>query len=265
MLEPANSLAITRGTVYLVGAGPGSPDLLTLRAARLIAAADAIVFDNLVSADILAMGSAKAERIYVGKKAGKHAMPQEDINQLLVRLARQDRVVVRLKGGDPFIFGRGGEEAEVLVEAGVAFEVVPGITSASGASAYTGIPLTHRDHAQSCFFVTGHLKDDSCNLDWPTLARPGQTLVIYMGLTSLPEISRQLIEHGMAVDTPAACIRHATLPDQITLVGTIASLPEDVRRCGIKPPALLIIGSVVSLHHSLNWRGTSVAEPRPAR
>lgn len=258
MANPSDAPS-TQGKVYLVGAGPGNPDLLTLRAADIIAKAEVIVFDNLVTADILAMASTQAQRIYVGKKAGNHAVPQEEINRMLVRLAREGRIVVRLKGGDPFIFGRGGEEAQELVHAGVPFEVVPGITSASGASAYAGIPLTHRDHAQSCFFVTGHLKDDSWNLDWPTLARSGQTLVIYMGLTSLPEISRQLIAHGMAPDTPAACIRHATLPDQTTLVGTISNLPDLVVAHAIKPPALLIIGHVVSLHETLNWHNAPSA------
>lgn len=241
------------GTVYLVGGGPGDPELLTLKAVRLLSQADAVVYDNLVSAAVLAHSNPAAERIYVGKKAGNHSLPQIDINQLLVDLARQGKSVVRLKGGDPYIFGRGGEEAEALYDAGIRFEVVPGVTSAAGAAAYAGIPLTHRDHAQSCFLVTGHLKDESCNLDWPTLARAGQTLVIYMGLTSLPEISQQLIAHGMPPDTPAACIRRASLPDQKTVTGTIASLPAIVVEQAIKPPALLIIGSVVSLHNKLDW------------
>ncbi|GAB2887454.1 hypothetical protein GCM10027046_14690 [Uliginosibacterium flavum] len=241
------------GTVYLVGGGPGDPELLTLKAARLLAAADVVVYDNLVSAAVLAHARADAEHIYVGKKAGNHALPQLDINKLLVTLALQGKQVVRLKGGDPYIFGRGGEEAETLRAANIPFEVVPGVTSAAGAAAYAGIPLTHREHAQSCFFVTGHLKDEGCKLDWPTLARPGQTLVIYMGLTSLPDISRELIAHGMDPATPAACVRRATLPDQQTLTGTIATLPQIVIDAGIKPPALLIIGGVVALHHKLDW------------
>jgi uroporphyrin-III C-methyltransferase len=241
------------GKVYLVGGGPGDPELLTLKAARLLAAADVVVYDNLVSAAVLAHSHEAAERIYVGKKAGDHALPQLDINKLLVTLALQGKQVVRLKGGDPYIFGRGGEEAQTLQQAGIHFEVVPGVTSAAGAAAYAGIPLTHRNHAQSCFFVTGHLKDEGCKLDWPTLARPGQTLVIYMGLTSLPDISRELIAHGMSPDTPAACVRRATLPDQLTLTGTIASLPQIVVDANLKPPALLIIGSVVSLHTQLDW------------
>jgi uroporphyrin-III C-methyltransferase len=243
----------TAGTVYLVGGGPGDPELLTLKAVRLLARADVVVFDNLVSAAVLAHANPQAERIYVGKKAGNHALPQLDINGLLVRLAQAGRTVVRLKGGDPYIFGRGGEEAEALVEAGIRFEVVPGVTAAAGAAAYAGIPLTHRDYAQSCFFVTGHLKDESCNLDWPTLARAGQTLVIYMGLTSLPEISRQLMLHGMPADTPAACIRKASLPDQHTLVATISTLPQAVQQAAFKPPALLIIGAVARLHARLAW------------
>ncbi|MEN3112256.1 uroporphyrinogen-III C-methyltransferase [Uliginosibacterium paludis] len=239
------------GKVHLVGGGPGDPELLTLKAARLLATADVVVHDNLVSAAVLAYARPDAERIYVGKKAGNHSLPQIDINRLLVTLARQGKQVVRLKGGDPYIFGRGGEEAETLAAAGIPFDVVPGVTAAAGAAAYAGIPLTHRDHAQSCFLVTGHLQDESCNLDWPTLARPGQTLVIYMGLTSLPEISRQLIAHGMDPATPAACVRRATLPDQEVITGSIADLDGRVRAAGFKPPAILIIGNVVTLHEVL--------------
>lgn len=243
------------GKVYLVGGGPGDPELLTVKAVRLLATADVVVYDNLISAAVLANTGHNAERIYVGKNAGNHALPQVDINRLLITLAQQGRQVVRLKGGDPYIFGRGGEEAQALVRAGIPFEVVPGVTSASGAAAYAGIPLTHRDHAQSCIFVTGHLKDESCLLDWPMLARPGQTLVIYMGLTSLPAISANLVSHGLPAETPAACVRRATLPEQVTIVGTIGDLPAKVHSAGIKPPALLIIGNVVSLHDRLDWFG----------
>jgi uroporphyrin-III C-methyltransferase len=241
------------GHVALVGGGPGDPELLTVRAARLIGQADVLVFDHLVGKGVLALAPAAAERIYVGKQAGKHTMPQESINALLVKLAREGKRVVRLKGGDPYIFGRGGEEGEALADAGIAFEVVPGVTAACGAAAYAGIPLTHRDHAQAVVFVTGHLRDDSSNLDWPALARAQQTVVIYMGVLSLPEISQQLIAHGMPPETPAACVRQATLPEQFTVAATIASLPQAVAEAGLRPPALLIIGHVVSLREQLNW------------
>lgn len=241
------------GRVFLVGAGPGDPELLTVRGARLIGSADAVVYDHLVGGGILELARADAEMHYVGKEAGAHTLPQEDINLLLVRLAQRGMNVVRLKGGDPFIFGRGGEEIEELVKHGIAFEVVPGITAASGASAYAGIPLTHRDFAQSCIFATGHLKDGSCDLDWPVLARPNQTVVIYMGVAGLAEISRKLIAHGMPPDTPAAVVQYATLPRQRTLTGTIASLPATVSAERIRPPALILIGEVVRLHDQLSW------------
>jgi uroporphyrin-III C-methyltransferase len=241
------------GIVHLIGAGPGEADLLTLRAARLIASADAIVFDHLVGGEVLTLFPASAERFYVGKQAGRHTLPQSEINALLVRLARDGRDVVRLKGGDPFIFGRGGEEILALVEAGIGFDVTPGVTAASGAAAFAGIPLTHRQIARSCVFATGHFHDGSCDLDWPALARPGQTVVIYMGVGALAVISEQLITHGLAASTPAAAIRNASLPDQKSLVGTLADLPEKVRAAALKPPALLIIGEVVRLRDSLNW------------
>lgn len=241
------------GHVALVGGGPGDAELLTVRAARLIGQADVLVFDHLVGNAILALARPEAERIYVGKQAGKHTLSQEGINALLIKLAREGKRVVRLKGGDPYIFGRGGEEGEALSAAGIVFEVVPGVTAACGAAAYTGIPLTHRDHAQAVIFVTGHLRDDSSNLDWPALARAQQTVVIYMGVLSLPEISRQLIAHGMPPETPAACVRHATLPEQLTVAATIATLPQAVADAGLRPPALLIIGHVVRLREQLNW------------
>jgi uroporphyrin-III C-methyltransferase len=242
-----------KGSVALVGGGPGDPDLLTVKAVRLLAAADAIVHDHLVSDEVLGLCRAEAERIYVGKQSGKHTLQQEAINALLIKLAQEGKQVVRLKGGDPYIFGRGGEEAQALYAAGIAFQVVPGITAACGAGAYAGIPLTHRDHAQSVVFVTGHLRDDSCDLDWLALTRPQQTVVIYMGVLALPDISRQLIAHGMPPDTPAACIRRATHTDQRSVISTIAELPAAVIAASLRPPALLIIGSVVSLREQLDW------------
>ena len=242
-----------RGTVSLVGAGPGDPELLTLRAARLISAADAVVYDNLVGREILMLIRDDAERIYVGKQAGNHTLPQAEINRLLVRLAHSGKQVVRLKGGDPFIFGRGGEEIEELVRYGVDFEVVPGVTAASGVSAYAGIPLTHRDYAQSCTFATGHLKNGTADLDWHALARPNQTVVIYMGVGALPEIARQLVEHGVSPAIPAAAIQHGTRREQRTVVATLTTLANAIADAGLRPPALLIVGNVVRLHSRLDW------------
>ncbi|WP_298398801.1 uroporphyrinogen-III C-methyltransferase [uncultured Azonexus sp.] len=250
MTEGTRSAA---GKVWLVGAGPGDPDLLTLKAARLIGSADAIVYDHLVGEGVRALFPASARLVYVGKKAAKHTLKQEEINQLLVDLAREGLDVVRLKGGDPFIFGRGGEELEVLHAAGIGFEVVPGVTAAAGCAAYAGFPLTHRDHAQSVTFVTGHLKDHSIDLDWPALARPGQTVVFYMGVGGAPEICRQMIAHGLPASTPAAIIRRGTLPDQQTLLSTLGQLPQRIVEAGIKPPALIVVGSVVGLHDTLSW------------
>ena len=246
-----------RGKVYLVGGGPGDPELLTIKAARLIAAADAIVYDHLVGAGILEFARVDAERIYVGKESGKHTLPQDQINTLLVRLAQAGKAVVRLKGGDPFIFGSGGEEIEELVGSGIAFEVVPGVTSASGMAAYAGIPLTHRAHAQSCVFVTGHLRDGSVDLDWQALARPQQTVVVYMGIGTLPEICRQLVAHGLAAATPAACVRHATLASQQVVVATLDTLAAAVNTAGLQAPALIVVGSVVSLRAQLDWFGAA--------
>ncbi|MBL8488876.1 MAG: uroporphyrinogen-III C-methyltransferase [Rhodocyclaceae bacterium] len=240
-------------TVYLVGAGPGDPELLTLKAARLIRVADAIVYDHLVGPDILDLASPTAERIYAGKEAGNHTLPQQEINALLVKLAARHGTIVRLKGGDPFIFGRGGEEIEELAASGIPFEVVPGITAASGMAAYAGIPLTHREHAQSCVFVTGHLKDGTVNLDWPALARPHQTVVIYMGMGALPVICERLTAHGMPPDTPAALVRNATRPDQQVLAATLGTLPAQAEAARFAPPALIVVGSVVSLRERLAW------------
>lgn len=248
----------TTGTVYLVGGGPGDPELLTLRAATLIAGADIVVYDNLVGRGILDLVPPGTQRIYVGKQVGNHTLPQEEINALLVRLALTGKSVVRLKGGDPFIFGRGGEEIEELRQHGVSFEVVPGVTAASGMAAYAGMPLTHRDHAQSCIFVTGHLEDGSVDLDWPALARPRQTLVIYMGLGALAEICRQLVAHGLAESTPAAVVQNATLPEQRVVSGSLSTLPNRVAAGGILPPALIVVGEVVQLREKLTWfEGTS--------
>lgn len=242
------------GFVYLIGAGPGDPDLLTLKAARLIQQADVIVYDNLVSTAVLNMAQASAERIYAGKRRGNHALPQEELSQLLVRLAKDMRKVVRLKGGDPYIFGRGGEEAEVLAAHHVPFEVVPGITAAAGVAAYAGIPLTHRDHAQSCVFVTGHLKDGSMDLDWAGLARPKQTVAIYMGLTGLPYLCEKLVEHGLPADWPAAIVQQGTTPQQRTVVGTLATLPRLAEEAGLRAPTLILVGQVVTLRQKLAWK-----------
>jgi len=241
------------GRVFLVGAGPGDPELLTLRAARLIASAEVLVVDHLVGEGILDLARPDAECIYVGKEAGHHTLPQEEINRLLVRLAREGRQVVRLKGGDPFIFGRGGEELEELLEAGVPFEVVPGITAACGAGAYAGIPLTHRDYAQSVVFATGHRRAGESALDWGALARPNQTAVIYMGVGMLQAHCAALIEHGRGADTPAALVENGTRANQRVVTGTLSTLPEVAAAAGIRPPALLIVGEVVALADKLAW------------
>lgn len=241
------------GKVWLVGAGPGDPDLLTVKAARLIAAADAIVYDHLVGKGIMQLARPDARCIYVGKQAARHTLTQDAINQLLLDLAGEGCSVVRLKGGDPFIFGRGGEELETLLASGVPFEVVPGVTAATGCAAYAGFPLTHRAHAQSVVFVTGHLKNHSVDLDWPALARPKQTVVFYMGVGGADEICHQMIAHGLPPETPAAVIRNGTLPSQQTLLGTLGTLAQKISGSGIKPPALIVVGSVVSLHEKLNW------------
>ncbi len=250
-METNNTLEA--GKVWLIGAGPGDPDLLTVKAARLIARADVLVFDHLVGDGIMDLARPDARRIYAGKEASKHTLPQEAINKLLVDLAREGLAVVRLKGGDPFIFGRGGEELEILAASGIPFEVVPGVTAASGCAAYSGFPLTHRDHAQAVTFVTGHLKDHTVNLDWPALARPNQTVVFYMGIGAAEEICRQMISHGLPPQTPAAVVRNGTLPTQQSLLATLETLPQRIEQAGITPPALIVVGSVVNLHAQLNW------------
>ncbi len=241
------------GKVWLVGAGPGDPELLTLKAARLISQADAIVYDHLVGNGIMDLARGDARIVYAGKESSNHTMPQDNINQLLVELAREGLSVVRLKGGDPFIFGRGGEELETLAVSGIPFEVVPGVTAAAGCGAYSGFPLTHRDHAQAVTFVTGHLKDGTVNLDWPALARPCHTVVFYMGIGAASEICRQMIEHGLPSTTPAAVVRNGTQADQRTLLATLGTLPQRIEESGIKPPALIVVGSVVNLHEKLSW------------
>lgn len=252
-LDTPDAMQSDVGEVYLVGGGPGDPDLLTFRALRLMQQADVIVHDRLVSKEVLDLSRRDAERIYVGKERDKHAVPQEDINHLLVRLAKEGKRVCRLKGGDPFIFGRGGEEIDTLAEEGIPFQVVPGITAAAGASSYTGIPLTHRDYSQSVVFATGHLKDGSVNLNWPALAQPNQTVVFYMGLVGISSICAQLIEHGMPADTPIALVQKATTPEQRLFTGELATMPEVVERENIKAPTLIIVGNVIKLHDRLNW------------
>jgi uroporphyrin-III C-methyltransferase/precorrin-2 dehydrogenase/sirohydrochlorin ferrochelatase len=246
-----------RGEVYLVGAGPGDPDLLTFRALRLLQQADVIVYDRLVSEEILDMARRDADLVYVGKERDKHTLPQEDINLLLARVAKSGKRVLRLKGGDPFIFGRGGEEIETLMQEGINFQIVPGITAAAGAASYAGIPLTHRNYAQSVTFVTGHLKDGTMNLNWTALANPHQTLVVYMGLLGVKTLCSKLIEHGLSEKTPMALVQKATTRQQKVLIGTLKSMPKLLETANIKPPTLIIVGEVVNLHEKLSWFGSA--------
>lgn len=240
-----------QGFVSLVGAGPGDPDLLTVKGYRVIQQAEVVVYDRLVSPEILALANEKAEMIYVGKKLDFHCVPQEEINQILVRKALEGKRVVRLKGGDSFIFGRGGEELEELAEHDVPFEVVPGITAAAGATAYAGIPLTHRDHAQSVQFITGHIQKDGKEIEWPSLAQANNTLVFYMGLKQCCYIAEKLLENGLDASTSCAIIENGTRREQRVLTGTLTQLPELATQA--ISPALIVVGSVTSLHDKLKW------------
>jgi uroporphyrin-III C-methyltransferase/precorrin-2 dehydrogenase/sirohydrochlorin ferrochelatase len=241
------------GEVYLVGTGPGDPDLLTFRALRLMQQADVVLYDRLIGDGILNLVRRDAKRIYVGKLKNNHTVPQDEIGRMLIDLARQGKRVLRLKGGDPFVFGRGGEEIEALSENGITFQVVPGVTAANGCAAYAGIPLTHRDHAQACVFVTGHEKDGELNLNWESLVQPRQTVVLYMGLSSLDAITHGFLSHGADPATPAAVIENGTRAGQRVIIGTLESLRNKTARAGVKSPALIIIGSVVSLREKLSW------------
>jgi uroporphyrin-III C-methyltransferase/precorrin-2 dehydrogenase/sirohydrochlorin ferrochelatase len=242
-----------QGEVYLVGAGPGDPDLLTFKALRLMQRADVVLYDRLVGKGILNLVRREAERIYVGKLPQEHTMPQPEISRMLLRLAQEGKRVLRLKGGDPFVFGRGGEEIELLAENGIPFQVIPGITAASGCAAYAGIPLTHRDHAQACVFVTGHSKDGRIDLDWKLLLQPRQTVAVYMGLEHLAELMRAFIENGAAPSLPVALIDNGTRPNQQVFTATLDTLAEKATKAGVRGPAILIIGSVVRLREKLDW------------
>jgi len=242
-----------QGEVYLVGTGPGDPDLLTFRALRLMQQTDVVLYDRLIGDGMLNLVRRDAKRIYVGKLKNNHTVPQEEIGKMLIDLARQGKRVLRLKGGDPFVFGRGGEEIEALSENGIAFQVVPGVTSANGCAAYAGIPLTHRDHAQACVFVTGHEKNGELNLNWDSLIQPRQTVVLYMGLSSLDAITHGFLSHGADPATPAAVIENGTRAGQRVITGTLENLLDKALQANVKSPALIIVGSVVSLRDKLSW------------
>ncbi len=242
-----------RGEVYLVGAGPGDPDLVTFRALRLMQKADVVLYDRLTDEGVMNLVRREAERIYVGKRPDNHELPQEEISALLVKLAKEGKRVLRLKGGDPFMFGRGGEEIETLAEHGVPFQVCPGVTAAIGASAYAGIPLTHRDHAQACVFVTGHGKDGRIDLDWTALLQPRQTVAIYMGLRNLEALTREFIARGARADLPAAIVDNATRLNQRVIVGTLGTLAAKARAAELRGPSIIVIGTVVTLRETLDW------------
>ena len=268
--EPLMFTEVVRAArVTLVGAGPGDPELLTLKAAKALRAASLVLYDHLVGKEVLELVPRNADRIYVGKEAGCHTLTQEGIIELMIRLARAGKPVLRLKGGDPFIFGRGGEEVQALAAQGIPFDVIPGISAAQGAAACAGMPLTHRDHAATLVFVTGHLRGEgtqrSVDLDWPMLARPNQTVVIYMGVGTLPVICAQLIAHGLSPDTPAAVVERATLPGQRTIVGSVQTLPTLALVHDVQAPALIMIGGVVSLHDQLGAAGALAALAAPPR
>ena len=255
ILDEAERASAARGEVYLVGAGPGDPELLTLKALRLMHKADVVLFDRLVSESILLKLRPDADKIFVGKQKSDHAVPQESINEMLVRLAREGKKVLRLKGGDPFIFGRGGEEIESLAAAGIDFQVVPGITAASGCATYAGIPLTHRDYSQSVRFLTGHIREGGVPLDWAMLAGEQQTLAFYMGLSGLQIICDELLAHGMDPSMPVAVIEQGTTRKQKVSVANLVSIREQILVDEIKPPTLIIVGRVVSLREKLDWFG----------
>jgi uroporphyrin-III C-methyltransferase/precorrin-2 dehydrogenase/sirohydrochlorin ferrochelatase len=262
-----NARIFPGGKVFLVGTGPGDPDLLTMKAVRLMRQADVVLYDNLVTPEIMKLVRARAQKIYVGKRRADHAMRQEEISALLVEHARKGARVLRLKAGDPFVFGRGGEEIEALAREGVPFEVIPGITAALGVAAYAGIPLTHRDYAQSCVFVTGNLNDGGLDLDWEALARPRQTIVIYMGFQNLAELCAGLAAHGLPRSTPAAIVQQATTGSQRVVTGDLASLPARAAEAGLHPPTLIIVGEVVRLREKLAWfeEGAQTVEPETLR